>query len=421
MTGVIYTDMRNGEEYEQPAGIVVLSSYVFGNTQHLLLAGIGEPYDRGDRQGRRRQELRLSVRGRRRRLLRGQGDEPVHRRARQVVCIDDFNGENFDHGGLGFFGGGYFACGSGGAPPIDGRATPHGTPRWGSEWKQATVKWYHHYTRFNTQGSVYANRDNYLDLDPTYKDALGRPLIRLTYNGTDNDHKMSRYLVEKLEGIIKAMNPTHYEMHPRPKNFTIVPYQSTHNTGGTMMGTRSEVERGQSLPAGLGRAQSVRPGRVGVPAAARLQPDRHGRGAGLLVGAGDHDPVREEPRTAGARVKSDSVTARRSVCLGSPTIAHRRRRRARQAGLQGLRGLPHRAAGCARAEPQGRGRPQVGGARRFPLFGADAARQPGLDEANLHDYIADPQAKVKGNRMPYGGLTNPTDVDDVIAYLATLK
>ena len=42
-------------------------------------------------------------------------------------------------------------------------------------------------------------------------------------------------------------------------------------------------------------------------------------------------------------------------------------------------------------------------------------------EANLHDYIANPQAKVKGNRMPYGGLTNPADVDDIIAYLATLK
>jgi cytochrome c len=42
-------------------------------------------------------------------------------------------------------------------------------------------------------------------------------------------------------------------------------------------------------------------------------------------------------------------------------------------------------------------------------------------EANLHDYIANPQAKVKGNRMPYGGLTSSTDVDDVIAYLATLK
>jgi len=43
--------------------------------------------------------------------------------------------------------------------------------------------------------------------------------------------------IEALEAVIKAMNPTHYEMHPRPKNFTVVPYQSTHNTGGTMMGS----------------------------------------------------------------------------------------------------------------------------------------------------------------------------------------
>ncbi len=49
------------------------------------------------------------------------------------------------------------------------------------------------------------------------------------------------------------MNPTHYEMHPRPKTFTVVPYQSTHNTGGTMMGADPKIERGQSLPAGLGR------------------------------------------------------------------------------------------------------------------------------------------------------------------------
>jgi cytochrome c len=43
------------------------------------------------------------------------------------------------------------------------------------------------------------------------------------------------------------------------------------------------------------------------------------------------------------------------------------------------------------------------------------------DEANLRDYIRDPQAKVKGNRMPYGGMSDPKDVDDVIAYLKTLK
>jgi cytochrome c len=43
------------------------------------------------------------------------------------------------------------------------------------------------------------------------------------------------------------------------------------------------------------------------------------------------------------------------------------------------------------------------------------------DAANLKQYLADPQAKVKGNRMPFSGLSNPKDVDDVVAYVATLK
>jgi cytochrome c len=43
------------------------------------------------------------------------------------------------------------------------------------------------------------------------------------------------------------------------------------------------------------------------------------------------------------------------------------------------------------------------------------------DEDNLRDYIHDPQAKVKGNRMPFGGISDLSDVDDVIAYLKTLQ
>ena len=43
------------------------------------------------------------------------------------------------------------------------------------------------------------------------------------------------------------------------------------------------------------------------------------------------------------------------------------------------------------------------------------------DEANLREYIADPQAKVKGNRMPFAGIKQPQDADDIVAYLATLK
>ena len=43
------------------------------------------------------------------------------------------------------------------------------------------------------------------------------------------------------------------------------------------------------------------------------------------------------------------------------------------------------------------------------------------DDDNLRAYISDPQAKVKGNRMPYGGVSDPKDVDDIIAYLKVLK
>jgi len=43
------------------------------------------------------------------------------------------------------------------------------------------------------------------------------------------------------------------------------------------------------------------------------------------------------------------------------------------------------------------------------------------DEANLRDYIADPQAKVRGNRMPFDGVHDPKDVDDIVEYIKTYK
>ncbi len=43
------------------------------------------------------------------------------------------------------------------------------------------------------------------------------------------------------------------------------------------------------------------------------------------------------------------------------------------------------------------------------------------DAGNLKAYLTDPQAKVRGNRMPFSGLENPSDIDDVVAYLQTLK
>jgi cytochrome c len=43
------------------------------------------------------------------------------------------------------------------------------------------------------------------------------------------------------------------------------------------------------------------------------------------------------------------------------------------------------------------------------------------DAANLRADLIDPQAKVKGNRMPFGGVASPAEADDIVAYLETYK
>jgi cytochrome c len=43
------------------------------------------------------------------------------------------------------------------------------------------------------------------------------------------------------------------------------------------------------------------------------------------------------------------------------------------------------------------------------------------DEANLRDFIVDPQAGVKGTRMPFAGARNLKDADDLVAFLKNYK
>ena len=43
------------------------------------------------------------------------------------------------------------------------------------------------------------------------------------------------------------------------------------------------------------------------------------------------------------------------------------------------------------------------------------------DEAKLKAFIKEPQETVRGTRMPFGGMDSAADVDDLVAYLVTLK
>ena len=304
VVSVTYTDMRNGDEYEQPAGIVILSSFVFGNVQHLLLAGIGEPYDRDSGKGVVGKNYAYQFEAGAAAFFEDKELNPYWGSAGMGVIIDDFNGENFDHGGLGFFGGGYIACNTAGAPPIAGRTVPHGTPEWGSDWKRATVKWYHHAARFNTQGSVYANRDNYMDLDPTYKDVFGRPLIRLTYNPPDNEYKMSQLPARQARRGHQGDEPDQLrhasaaeELHRRA--LSIDPQYRRHDDGADPK--TSVVNR--YLQAWDAHNLFIQ--------GASVFPQQHGynptgtrRRAGLLVGAGHHHKLSQKSGTARSRVSA---------------------------------------------------------------------------------------------------------------------
>jgi gluconate 2-dehydrogenase alpha chain len=153
-------------------------------------------------------------------------------------CIDEFNSDNFDHRDLGFIGGGNIACNNTGARPIQSFGPlPPGAPTWGSGWKSAVKQYYNRIVSFGVQGECPAYRQNYADLDPTYRDAFGNPLIRITFNFTDNERRMVRYLAEKaLTQIIAQMNPAIQRVADTITNFDSVPYQSAHINGGTVMG-----------------------------------------------------------------------------------------------------------------------------------------------------------------------------------------
>src|SRR2546429_8507199 len=90
----------------------------------------------------------------------------------------------------------------------------------------------------NASGSVMANRYNYYDLDPTYRNAFGQPLMRMTFDYKANEHKMEQHAAQVINDIAKSMNPTRVnQATARTLPWTVAPYQSTHNTGGTIMGT----------------------------------------------------------------------------------------------------------------------------------------------------------------------------------------
>ena len=232
---VTYVDSR-GRELEQPAELVLLTSYVLNNVRLMLLSGIGTPYDPVSNQGVVGRNYAYQCTSSVTLFFEDKVFNQFMGAGALGRTIDDFNGDNFDHSGVGFIGGGYISCDSTGARPIDYHPVPTGTPPWGSGWKKAVAHYYNRSITIRSQGAVQSYRGNYLDLDPSYRDAYGLPLLRMTFDFRDNEYKMSDFLTSKCEQIAKAIEPAKINVNRRTGKYNIVPYQTSHNTGGAVMG-----------------------------------------------------------------------------------------------------------------------------------------------------------------------------------------
>jgi gluconate 2-dehydrogenase alpha chain len=240
-TGVKYVDVLTKEEFIQPAEIVVLTSYVMNNSRLLLSSKLGRPYNPETGKGVIGKNYCYQI------LPGSTGffDEEQFNTFMGAgalgASVDDYNGDNFDHSEVDFIHGGSISLNQSGKRPIQTNPVPQDTPRWGKEFKQQSVKYYTRHLNIGTQGASMPTQYNYLDLDPSYKDAFGLPLLRLTYDFTQQDKNLYNYIGKITDNIMKEMGANLVNDRSPLEHYDIVPYQTTHNTGGVIMGAEPET------------------------------------------------------------------------------------------------------------------------------------------------------------------------------------
>ncbi|MBM3737937.1 MAG: GMC family oxidoreductase [Acidobacteria bacterium] len=193
--GVVYSG-PNGEEILQPARIVVLASWTLNNTRLLMLSGIGERYDPATGKGTLGKNLTHQVCV----GLQVFFDKPLNSfmgAGGLGMAIGDFEGEEKLEGGV-LRGGGIRSQSSGDGPISAFGRIPPGEVQsgWGSEWKKAALRWYDRMGSMMFEGDHFAYRQNYMDLDPVYKDKFGDPLVRMTLDWTDHERSQEQFFVK---------------------------------------------------------------------------------------------------------------------------------------------------------------------------------------------------------------------------------
>src|SRR5699024_4628919 len=213
--GILYTDLVTGEEYEQPADVVVLAAFAISNNRLLMLSDIGEQYDPETRKG----VIGRNFNGQYNSAFvgaRGFFDDKkfnLYMGAGALgACLNDYQADNFDHSDLDFIGGGCIELRQYGFGAIaSGQNVKDDTPSWGKEFKEESLKYAYSMLHVWYSATALSYYHNYTDLDPTYKDEIGDPLLRVTYKFGDNERNIAKFGVEKCHEILEEMGADHIE------------------------------------------------------------------------------------------------------------------------------------------------------------------------------------------------------------------
>ena len=240
--GVSYVNAA-GEEVFQPADLVILASWTLNNTKLLLLSGIGEPYDPVTGKGTVGRNLTHQVSFS---TVTAFFEKPLNRfmgSGAAGVLVGDLSGDILDHTELAFIRGGTLQAPSHGYGPIGnfGIVPKSVESKWGSAWKKAALDYYDKTGRLAFQGEHLAYKGNHMDLDPTYKDHCGDPLLRLTLDWRDNERQMAQFAIARSLALVRAMGAKEFTPSLGLASYDARTYQSSHLQGGTIMGKSPET------------------------------------------------------------------------------------------------------------------------------------------------------------------------------------
>lgn len=241
VTGVKFIDTVTGEEFIQPADIVALTSYVFNNYKLLAVSDIGEQYDPETEEGTLGRNYGYQLHSGATGFFEDKKFNTFMGAGALGMALDDYNGDNFDHEDLDFIHGGLIDSLQMGARPILNNAVKDGTPAWGEQFKEESIKYYTQSLSIGGMAGTSPHRNNYLDLSDEYNDVYGKPLVEMTFNFHKQDIARFEYLNNRCEEIMTAMGADEVSVKETPSDYDIVPYQFTHNAGGTIMGADPET------------------------------------------------------------------------------------------------------------------------------------------------------------------------------------